>query len=415
MKKNYFLLTILMLITFSSVLFSQNTAKVLEDRDNIITKYNATKIDNFIPANEKFHNLLMLHDSIYAYDEVIIEALLLLQEEYKNMLNSKENLEKFKTELSAELLLKNQLIEWGIYGAGGLLLLLLIFIILFIVKALSVGKLKKQLKSLNVLHKEYQKKLEELDDSEDIKTKIKEAEVAYNMVIDENKKHYENEKINLNKQIADSKAEISTLQLKIFSLEQDNKKLKESTENTDTKLSQEQNQEIKNLKTTLYLKEHEIKTLNTKIEKLNEDMQKLQSEEKDTNYASNENQITDIENKYNEKEAELLKQNKQNMLRANDEINSLHNKIDEKDKLITNLNRNIELLQRDIEHLKSNNAAVDKSSESRENTYNNDDNRDLLQEVNSLKLQVGEYKKILDEELLFRKDILKLIEDLKKQ
>ena len=81
------------------------------------------------------------------------------------------------------------------------------------------------------------------------------------------------------------------------------------------------------------------------------------------------------------------------------------------------MKKNSEDLNNDISVLKEELTVSKSDSKEEGHTVTENlpiDVQKLIKDIDSLKMENEEYKKILNEELEFRKDILKLIEDLKK-
>lgn len=162
---------------------------------------------------------------------------------------------------------------------------------------------------------------------------------------------------------------------------------------------------------------HMTETYNSKIEAEKKLREEQVSELKERyEKALEERKITENELKmsYEQRLAEEKEKFSSNVSDESAHVESLQRKLEDEKNTSEAHAATIIQLQEQIRNLNERLINAEKQ-EYREETAPNRENNDSETEIATLRQQVEEYQKILNEELEFRKDILKLIENLKKQ
>lgn len=365
-------------------------------------------------------NLALIQSKLIQKDNFIINDLFTIRDKYNSLVPTHEKLTKQLAEKEAQLIKKRNLIKWGIYGTGIVLLLFLVILILFIIKTLKASKLKSQIKKLEVLHVQYQEQLKNTSTQEVNNSKLQEVEAAYNQVIEENKINFENENKSITEKLREAQQGIESLQNNISTLQQENSSLSAQIVSIKDVTESEKSDKVKELQDIIVSKEIEINQLK---ENLASNQQKTEAQEIKDESPEIEllrNKIHDLERDNELKEVDLIEKHKYEKSKFADEISDLRRLFDEEKLYNQQLKKENEDLNNDIESLKNDLVASKEVVKGDNNEVEKQidlphETQVLIAENNSLKHENEEYKKILTEELEFRKEVLKLIEDLKKQ
>ena len=379
MKKYYVIINIIFLLCLSNIILAENDIqkfeRTLTEREQLLNAYDSIKNQFKDSSWFNIRDLALLQARMIQKDKYIINELLPVLEDFKALESTHEELSQKYNTTESTLKEKEQWIEWGMYGGAGLAFLFVLFFILFIVKAISVSKLKKKIKNLENLHEQYQEKLEKMDALAANASKIIEMEAAYNKIIEDNNNNFEHEKRGYNSKLLDAQNSLENLKNELQIIQIENNQLKEYKEQLEQKITASEN-----------------KLNNNNEEELNKRVAELERE-----LHEKENHITE---KYWEEKTNLV-----------DENSNLSKQLEEEKLYVQELKSDLEQLQNEISVLKSNSTTESPVSENQ----SSHGMQYIIDENNKMKLEIEEYKKIINEELEFRKDILKLIEELKKK
>jgi len=379
MKKYACLINIFFLLLLSSMLWAENDIQKFErnlnERAQLITAYDSIKNQFKDSTWFNIRDLALLQARLIQKDKYIINELLPVLEDFKALETAHDELSKKHSTVENTLKEKEQWIEWGIYGGAGLAFLFLLFLILFIVKVVSGAKLKKKIKSMERLHEQYQEKLEEMNAIVANESKIVEIEAAYNKIIEDNKNNFEQEKRDYNNKLLDAQNSLAHIKNELLSKQEENNQLKSYNEHLEQKIAATENN-----------------ISNNNEEELN-------------------NRIAELQKEIEEKENYLTENYKEEKTHLSDEIIMLKRQAEEDKHYIQEQKMHIENLHNEISALKD---RQDADTPIKDNEIPQD-MQIVFDENKRMKAEIEEYKNIINEELEFRKDILKLIEDLKKK
>ena len=411
MKKIISIIFITVLIMSSFNLRAENDLEnYLLERGKLIIQYDSLKAQVKDSTWFDLKNFSTIQSAIINEDNFIINEFQSVQGKYDELVNKNEKLSKQLSENETALKDKTKWVEWGMYAGGALLLLFVIVLVLLIIKLLKNGKLKKQIQSLEKLHEQYQERLEASNKNiANDNSKVTEVEAAYNQIINENKVNFEKEKNSISERLSEAQQNLESLKSNVNALQNENSNLLTQIESIKGNNGLEKNEDIQKLQEIIIVKDNEIFQLKEKLILNQKENEYVKSENINEDTEFLKIKIIQLEKELESKETDIIEAHKFEKSNLSSEIDNIKHLLDE-EKLYN------EELKKTIEDLKNEKEALKNSSNENSNPIDghlSNDTQVLIEENNTLKVEVEEYKKILDQELEFRKDILKLIQELK--
>jgi len=464
MKNLTYIICFLAFLMFSYNLKAEdNIEKSINKRNHQLIQYDSINAQIFDSTWFNIRNLAQLQARLIKNDNLIINDYLPLSNKYNNLVISNKKVVAQLAVNEVELALKRKLLMWSIYGAAALLILFLLALVLFIIYLSKNGKFKTQIKELEKLQEEYKVQLKNLSTEESNNTKLSEVEASYNQVIAENKLRFERENNSLNEKLAGYQYNTEILKDDLLTLKQEKENLlsqieslKSNSNNENTDVSQKfqevlnsKDEEINQLKANLTdyqqkmethesknvsadnenadvsrkfqeiitFKDNEIIQLKTNLADYHQKIETYESKNDNSEIERLLKKIQDLENEIGYKESDINEKHNYEKSKFVDELNDLRKLLEDEKLYNQQLKKNSEDLNNDISVLKEELTVSKSDSKEEGHTVTENlpiDVQKLIKDIDSLKMENEEYKKILNEELEFRKDILKLIEDLKK-
>jgi len=344
--------------------------------------------------------LVAVQSKIMELDKNIISVLEESAENLKVLQNKFEEVEKEHKRISSDLGAAQNKITTGLYIGAALIIILLIFVIMFLIKLAKANKLKKELAQQSLLTEEYKKKTEEfgggIDNLIEIETAHKEALHKIN---------------NLEQSLIIKESEIKKLSEKNAEFDSHLEERKKDLQSVEV----DYEKRIADLEETVKDKEQQIK------EKLKHDKSKLADELSimTRNWEDEKLQVIalkkEIESYIND--IKLLKEHGSEKTQVNKTVTDTILK-DDMAALQSQLVAVRKELAEKTQELENTTTSKEKNSEeeietSLIETNNNQDCQALSKENDILKTELEAYKKLLEDELEVRKEILSFIEELK--
>ncbi len=426
---------------------------LIEKREALIQNHALAKSELRRITTKNLQTLNTLQEEVLNLDNILIDEHLIKLIE-KNQEQAVE-IQKLKANLDvAEAKVKEdeELMFYGLIGAGAVLLLFLLFLILFIAANSKKSKFKSRLIKMQKLQKEHQKELDNLQSDQDaIIQKIKRENLATKERMEKETKaqeqkaqQYLNEKQIAEKQLKEirDKEDMMIMEIKTMKDEYENKSiqldqertslnekinfLEEELETHKVKMSDKEReldqvtQKANEQKTQLDETLEKIKAKNAEIEKINLDFDQAKNEREQLELEVNH--VKELLEKEKQEKAKLNEQLKEQekVLEADEEISRLRSDIDmakvsaEK----SDLHIEMELMKKMLEQEQNEKRMLEKQLQMQNRfstsapqhiptpkTYDFPEIEELSKEKDYLEKELSSYKSLLDKEVNARKKI----------